>query len=73
MERGSEALQPTGRHFPIAIAARPAQQIEVMPRAFNKSRAQLAEKLWIVAGCSRKMGINCIAKICHDYVISIIG
>lgn len=36
MECGGEALQPHGRHFPIAIASRTAQQIELAARGFDK-------------------------------------
>jgi len=65
MERGSKATEPHGRHFPVCITARPAKQIEMMARAFDKRGAQFAEKRGIIAGCRSQMGIDRIAKISH--------
>lgn len=61
IERRGKALQAQGGHFPVAVAPRAAQQIELTAGTLNERSAQLAEKLGIIACRRRKVGIDCIA------------
>ena len=65
MKGCGKALEPQRRHFPVAIAARPAQQIQLPPRAFGKRRAQFAKQRRIITGRHCQMGIDCVAKVSH--------
>ncbi len=56
MEAGGEALDPLSCDQPVAIAARAAQKIDLLSKAFTKCAAQLGKQRGIVTGGSGQGG-----------------
>ena len=54
VEAGGKSLQPHRRNVPIAVAARPFQQIKLASRTLEKRRTQLMQQIGIAAGRRRK-------------------
>lgn len=48
MEACSKTFQPHGRHLPIAVTARPAQQVDLSLCAFNERRTQFTHQLGVM-------------------------
>lgn len=58
VKTGSQAFEAHRRNIPIAIAARPAQQIKLLVRAVDKGTAQLMHQRMIIACCRSESRIE---------------
>lgn len=53
IEAGRQPLEPHRRNLPIAIAARPPQQVDLARKAVDKGLPQFKKQRCIIARCSR--------------------
>ena len=54
MEARAEALEAQRRDFPVAVAARAAQQVDLLRQALDEGRAQLCEQRRVLARRGRQ-------------------
>jgi hypothetical protein len=60
MKARPEAAQPLRRDLPVGVAARPAQQVDLLRQAVDERRAQLGQQRRVLAcrGGQRRLEIS---------------
>ena len=58
MKAGRQPLEPHRCHLPVAIAARPAQQIDLPRETIDERPAQFRQQLRIITGCRRQSRVQ---------------